>query len=129
MNDINNKYEEPKISKPLPSPTATKTSPSLGSVSKPKNSFQTNTIEQNNLSIGDMLEFLIQNLDKKTGPELAKILENAKSKIQAELGYVSMIGPISNTIADFSQIPGIISFSELKGFENRIKFWKKKLNL
>jgi len=72
---------------------------------------------------------LIASLQKKTGPQLAEILENIKNKIESEFGYVSILSPIVNTIADLNQIPGLISLADEQGFANRIKFWKKKLNL
>lgn len=92
-------------------------------------STQTETIDAGGLSIGEQLDFLIASLQKKTGPQLAEILENIKNKIESEFGYVSILSPIVNTIADLNQIPGLISLADEQGFANRIKFWKKKLNL
>ncbi|MHA1701479.1 MAG: hypothetical protein ACTSWK_04340 [Promethearchaeota archaeon] len=90
---------------------------------------QTVSSDTGDLTIGEQLDFLVENLSKKTGHQLAVTLENIKSKIQTEIGYVSVINPIINTIADLSQISGLISLSDEQGFSNRIKFWKKKLNL
>ncbi|MHA1190934.1 MAG: hypothetical protein ACTSP9_01395 [Promethearchaeota archaeon] len=90
---------------------------------------QTVSSDTGGLTIGEQLDFLVENLSKKTGHQLAVTLGNIKSKIQTEIGYVSVINPIINTIADLSQISGLISLSDEQGFSNRIKFWKKKLNL
>lgn len=90
---------------------------------------QTITLDTEGLSIGEQLDYLVENLGKKTGPQLAVTLENIKNKIQTEIGYVSIISPIINTIADLSQITGLISLTDEQGFVNRIKFWKKKLNI
>ncbi|MCJ7647611.1 MAG: hypothetical protein MUP85_03260, partial [Candidatus Lokiarchaeota archaeon] len=90
---------------------------------------QTVTPDIEGLSIGEQLDFLVENFDKKTGQQLAVILENIKNMIQTEIGYVSIISPIINTIADLNKISGLISLTDEKGFTNRIKFWKKKLNL
>jgi len=90
---------------------------------------QTVSSDTGDLTIGEQLDFLVENLSKKTGHQLAVTLGNIKSKIQTEIGYVSVINPIINTIADLSQISGLISLSDEQGFSNRIKFWKKKLNL
>lgn len=87
------------------------------------------TTNTNNLTIGEQLDFMVSNLGKQSGQQLAAILENIKTRIQTEIGYVSIIGPITNTIADLNQISGLMSLSDEKGFGNRIKFWKKKLNL
>ena len=90
---------------------------------------QTVTPDIEGLSIGEQLDFLVENFDKKTGQQLAVILENIKNMIQTEIGYVSIISPIINTIADLNKISGLISLTDEQGFTNRIKFWKKKLNL
>jgi NADH:ubiquinone oxidoreductase subunit C len=80
-------------------------------------------------SIGELFNFLIENLDKKTGQELAEFLNNLRNRIQEEIGYVSILSPIANTITDLNQIPGLISLSDKQGFLNRINFWRNKLNL
>ena len=100
--------------------------PSSTNVQAPTQSIPPDT---GDLSIGEQLDFLGANLSKQSGQQLAVILENIKTRIQNEIGYVSMIGPITNTIADLNQISGSISLSDEKGFANRITFWKKKLNL
>ena len=80
-------------------------------------------------SIREEFETLIENLDKKTGQELAEFLNNLRNRIQEEIGYVSILSPIANTITDLNQIPGLISLSDKQGFMSRINFWKNKLNL
>ena len=80
-------------------------------------------------SIREDFAFLIENLDKKTGQELAEFLNNLRNRIQEEIGYVSILSPIANTITDLNQIPGLISLSDKQGFISRINFWKNKLNL
>ena len=80
-------------------------------------------------SIREQFDFLIENLDKKTGQELAEFLNNLRNRIQEEIGYVSILSPIANTITDLNQIPGLISLSDKQGFISRINFWKNKLNL
>ena len=80
-------------------------------------------------SIREEFETLIENLDKKTGQELAEFLNNLRNRIQEEIGYVSILSPIANTITDLNQIPGLISLSDKQGFISRINFWKNKLNL
>ncbi|MBY9004719.1 MAG: methyl-accepting chemotaxis protein [Candidatus Lokiarchaeota archaeon] len=100
--------------------------PSSTNVQAPTQSIPPDT---GDLSIGEQLDLLVANLSKQSGQQLAVILENIKTRIQNEIGYVSMIGPITNTIADLNQISGSISLSDEKGFANRITFWKKKLNL
>ena len=100
--------------------------PSSTNVQAPTQSIPPDT---GDLSIGEQLDLLVANLGKQSGQQLAVILENIKTRIQNEIGYVSMIGPITNTIADLNQISGSISLSDEKGFANRITFWKKKLNL
>jgi len=90
---------------------------------------QTVSTDTGSLSIGEQLDFLVENLDKKTGCQLAATLVNIKNRIQTEIGYVSILSPIENTIADLNQITGLISLADEQGFTSRIKFWKKKLNL
>ena len=90
---------------------------------------QTVTPDTEGLSIGEQFDFLIENLDNKTGHQLAATLVNIKNRIQTEIGYVSTLSPIEITITDLDQIPGLISLADKQGFVNRIEFWKKKLNL
>ena len=80
-------------------------------------------------SISEEFETFIQNFDKKTGQELAADLMIIKNKIQQEMGYVSILSPIGNTITDLNQVPELISLADKKGYINRINFWKKKLNI
>ena len=80
-------------------------------------------------SIREQFDFLIENIDKKTGQELAEFLNNLRNRIQEEIGYVSILSPIANTITDLNQIPGLVSLSDKQGFISRINFWKNKLNL
>ena len=90
---------------------------------------QTVTPDIGGQSIGEQFDFLIENLDKKTGHQLAATLVNIKNRIQTEIGYVSMLSPLEITITELNQIPGLISLADKQGFVNRIEFWKKKLNL
>ena len=80
-------------------------------------------------SILEDFDFLIENLDKKTGQELAEFLNALRNRIQEEIGYVSILSPIANTITDLNQISGLISLSDKQGFMSRINFWKNKLSL
>jgi len=150
MNEVikSNAPHEIKQSRPLPATTLTPIRDSQNDVNLSSNTHipikspdqerysttqsepaQRETPDTGSLSIGEQLDFLIENLTKKTGQQLAQILENVKNNIQTQVGYVSIINPIINTIADLNQISGLISLSDEQGFTNRIKFWKKKLNL
>lgn len=80
-------------------------------------------------SIGKEFDALVENFDTKTGQELAVHLQNLCNRIQEEIGYVSVLSPMKNTINDLNQIPELVSLADKQGFISRISFWKKKLNL
>jgi len=81
------------------------------------------------LTIGQQFDYMRANLDKKTGQQLATILMKIKLKIENEIGYISLLSPIENTITDLSMVSDFLSSSEQQSTENKITFWKKKMNV
>ena len=112
---------------PLPRQHATPSTISIPTPTPSTTSIPTST--PNGQSIREQFDLMIKNLDKKTGQELAEFLNNLRNRIQEEIGYVSILSPIANTITDLNQISGLISLSDKQGFISRINFWKNKLNL
>jgi len=81
------------------------------------------------LTIGQQFDYMRANLDKKTSQQLATILMKIKLKIENEIGYISLLSPIENTITDLSMVSDFLSSSEQQSTENKITFWKKKMNV
>ena len=81
------------------------------------------------MTLGEYIDYIILCIASKTGVELSSDLQYFKSRIQEEIGYTSLINPITNTISDLSQIPVALSPTEKQSLLNRINFWKGKLNL
>jgi hypothetical protein len=85
--------------------------------------------EPQNMSISEYLNYIIFNINSKTGVALSLDIQNFKNRIQKELGYISLINPINMTITELSQNPSILSTAEKQSLTNKINFWKNKLNL
>ena len=81
------------------------------------------------MTLSEYLDYIISSIESKAGVEISSDLQNFKNRIQEELGYTSLISPITNTISDLSQIAVVLSPTEKQSLLNRIKFWKGKLNL
>jgi NADH:ubiquinone oxidoreductase subunit C len=104
----------------IPTPPVTTTPPTTSTPNG--ESFQ-------NLTIAQQLDFIRGNLSTKTGQQLGIILLNVKNRIQNEIGYVSLLGPIEMTITELNVNEGPISVSLQQSTASKIEFWKKKLNL
>lgn len=80
-------------------------------------------------TIPELFDYVINNLDKKIGTEIAKDLEYIRNRITEEIGYTSVLNQISITIATLNIMPKLLSQLEIKDIETKINFWRKKANL
>ena len=80
-------------------------------------------------TIPELFDYVIDNLDKKMGIEIAKDLEYIRNRITEDIGYTSILNQISITIATLNIMPKLLSQLEIKDIETKINFWRKKANL
>jgi hypothetical protein len=108
-------------------PSELKISPTIPSIPQVSPTPSAESFES--LTISQQLDFLKNNLDKKTGQQLGAILQNIKIRIQNEIGYVSLLSPIEISIAELNLNPEFVPLLVRQGIMSKIEFWKKKLNL
>jgi len=96
-------------------------------ISKPAE-VSSSSIDPQNMSLADYLNYIILSINIKTGVALSLELQNFKNKVQEELGYISLLNPINLTITELSQIPMILSDDEKQALINKLSFWKNKLS-
>ncbi|MFX0059252.1 MAG: helix-turn-helix domain-containing protein [Candidatus Hodarchaeota archaeon] len=80
-------------------------------------------------SLSQQYDAIRNNINKKSGIELASDLERFRNDYVEERGYSSVLNQISVGIATLKTIPKILSSFEASDILKKLNFWKKKLNL
>ena len=96
-------------------------------ISKPSSKLDSTTALQG--SISEILDDFISNLDKKIGPEISNDLEYIQKRITEDIGYASILNPMSITIATLRATPNFLTSMEIEDVVKKIKFWRKKINV
>ncbi|MHA1483415.1 MAG: helix-turn-helix domain-containing protein, partial [Candidatus Heimdallarchaeaceae archaeon] len=81
-------------------------------ISKPSSDLNTDTTPKG--SISEILDDFVSNLDKKIGPELSNDLEYIQKRITEDIGYASILNPMSITIATLRATPDFLSPMEIE---------------
>ncbi|MFX1338481.1 MAG: hypothetical protein ACFFDK_07715 [Promethearchaeota archaeon] len=74
------------------------------------------------------IDSLLNNLKNMTGHEISLSLEKIKTIITETRGYSGVLNPINLAISTL-QSSGKLSESEITQLENKITFWRRKLNI
>jgi len=80
-------------------------------------------------SVSELFDDFITNLDKKLSSELSDDLEYLRTRITEDIGYASVLNPMSLTIATLRSVPNLLSSMEIEDMLKKINFWKKKINV
>jgi hypothetical protein len=80
-------------------------------------------------TIAQLFDDLIENLDKKTGIEIAGDIEYIRNRITEEMGYSSVLSQMSIAVATLKTVPRLLSSYEVEDTKKKINFWRKKGNL
>jgi hypothetical protein len=96
-------------------------------ISKPSSDLDTDTTPKG--SISEILDDFVSNLDKKIGSELSNDLEHIQKRITEDIGYASILNPMSITIATLRATPDFLSPMEIEDVVKKINFWRKKINV
>ena len=107
----------------LPSPTIEE------SIEIPKPSSDLDSTTAPKGSVSELLEDFINNLDKKLSSELSDDLEYLRTRITEDIGYTSILNPISITIATLRSVPNLLPSMEIEDIRKKINFWRKKINI
>ncbi len=71
----------------------------------------------------------IKYIDKKLSSELSDELEYLRTRITEDIGYASILNPMSLTIATLRSVPNLLSSMEIEDIRKKINFWRKKINV
>jgi len=80
-------------------------------------------------TISELFDIVINNLDKKLSSELSDDLEYLRTRITEDIGYASILNPMSITIATLRSVPNLLSSMEIENVRKKINFWRKKMNI
>ena len=132
-NDVVNAVEEkltyePQPAVPLqadvpPDPTIEE------SVKIPQPSLELDSTPAPKGTVSELFDDFIGNLDKKLSSELSDDLEYLRTRISEDIGYTSILNPMSIAIATLRSVPNLLSSMEIEDVLKKIKFWRKKINI
>jgi len=80
-------------------------------------------------TVSELFDAVINNLDKKLSSEISDDLEYLRARITEDIGYVSILNPMSITIATLRSVPNLLSSMEIGDVRKKINFWRKKINI
>ena len=80
-------------------------------------------------SVSELFDAVLNNLDKKLSSEISDDLEYLRARITEDIGYVSILNPMSITIATLRSVPNLLSSMEIEDVRKKINFWRKKINI
>ena len=80
-------------------------------------------------TVSELFDAVINNLDKKLSSEISDDLEYLRARITEDIGYVSILNPMSITIATLRSVPSLLSSMEIDDIRKKINFWRKKINV
>lgn len=99
---------------------------------EPKASPTDSTIEANSLkgaSLKEEFASLENNIMDLTAVEISKELNDLKNIILEQKGYSSVLKQINLSISMYKNVSGKLNQAEIDELENKIRFWKSKLNI
>jgi sugar-specific transcriptional regulator TrmB len=99
------------------------------SVEIPKTSTNLESTNAQESSVSELLDNFIINLEKKLGPELSGDLEYIQKRITEDIGYASILNPMSITIATLRTSSNYLSSMERNDILKKVNFWRKKINV
>jgi sugar-specific transcriptional regulator TrmB len=80
-------------------------------------------------SVPELFDAVLNNLDKKLSSEISDDLEYLRARITEDIGYASILNPMSITIATLRSVPNLLSSMEIDDIRKKINFWRKKINV
>ena len=80
-------------------------------------------------TVSEMFDAVLKNLDKKLSSEISDDLEYLRARITEDIGYASILNPMSITIATLRSVPNLLSSMEIEDVRKKINFWRKKINI
>ncbi|MHA2287895.1 MAG: helix-turn-helix domain-containing protein [Promethearchaeota archaeon] len=80
-------------------------------------------------SVSELFDVVLNNLDKKLSSEISDDLEYLKARITEDIGYASILNPMSITITNLRSVPNLLSSMEIEDVRKKINFWRKKINI
>lgn len=96
-------------------------------ISKPSSEISSTTAPKG--SVSGLLDQFVNNLDKKISPELSNDLEYIQKRITEDIGYASILNPMSITIATLRASSDYLSSMEREDVLKKVNFWRKKINV
>jgi hypothetical protein len=80
-------------------------------------------------TVPELFDAVLNNLDKKLSSEISDDLEYLRARITEDIGYASILNPMSITIATLRSVPNLLSSMEIEDIRKKINFWRKKINV
>ncbi|MFX0073856.1 MAG: helix-turn-helix domain-containing protein [Candidatus Hermodarchaeota archaeon] len=80
-------------------------------------------------SVPELFDAVLNNLDKKLSSEISDDLEYLRARITEDIGYASILNPMSITIATLRSVPNLLSSMEIEDIRKKINFWRKKIGV
>ena len=80
-------------------------------------------------TVSELFDAVLNNLDKKLSSELSDDLEYLRTRISEDIGYASILNPMSITIATLRSVPNLLSSMEIEDIRKKIDFWRNKINV
>ena len=80
-------------------------------------------------SVSELFDAVDNNLDKKLSSEISDDLEYLRVRISEDIGYASVLNPMSITIATLRSVPDLLSSMEIEDLRKKLDFWRKKINI
>jgi len=80
-------------------------------------------------TVSELFDAVLNNLDKKLSSEISDDLEYLRARITEDIGYASILNPMSLTIATLRSVPNLLSSMEIEDIRKKINFWRKKINV
>jgi len=80
-------------------------------------------------TVSELFDAVINNLDKKLSSELSDDLEYLRARITEDIGYASILNPMSLAISTLRLVPNLLSSMEIEDIRKKINFWRKKINV
>jgi len=99
------------------------------SVEIPETSLEIDSPTTPKSSVSELFDDFINNLSKKVSSELSDDLEYLRVRISEDIGYTSILNPISITIATLRSAPNLLSSMEIEDMSKKLRFWRKKINI
>jgi len=99
------------------------------SVEIPETSLEIDSPTTPKSSVSELFDDFINNLSKKVSSELSDDLEYLRVRISEDIGYTSILNPISITIATLRSAPNLLSSMEIEDMSKTLRFWRKKINI